>query len=86
MAILDIKIKVKDCGLSDKIAAMADYLKAHNPAVPCSFVDLAAEIGEIDLDTSFESDFAFVDGVATVSLIPKGDLARLLEAFDQVAD
>lgn len=85
MVVLDIKIEVKDGGLSQKVEAMAKYLDAHDPAIPCTFVDLAAQIGEIDLDASVDMDFSFVDGVATVELIPKGDLARLLDAFDGVA-
>lgn len=85
MAAIEIKMNLDPAGLLRQIEAMGQYLDAHQSGSRCPFVDLALEVGEIDGDTDISFTTEKRDGEYFVVPEARGDLARLLEAFQAVA-
>jgi hypothetical protein len=84
MATMDLKVQIDPGGLLTQVKAMAKYLDGHEVGKPDPFVDLAREIGEVNIDTDIT--FATEKTAAGIFLVcgARGDLARLLDAFKAV--
>ena len=66
-----------------RIDALAAHVAAAADGDPVKV--LADSIGAIDLDADTEILSRFEDGVLQVSVMPCGNLARLLDAYERVA-
>lgn len=83
MAKMDVRISVESNAndLFSRVNAMADYLDQAKPGDP--FAEFASRIGEISTDDcSMSSEFS--DGAIVVTVTPVGDLAELLNRFEQM--
>jgi hypothetical protein len=82
---VQLKLHVDAVGLIAQTEAMGCYIDGHEVGAPCPFIDLAMEIGEIDVEKCVEFSTEVRDGECFLVAVPKGDLARLLDAFKAVA-
>ena len=83
MAKIDARIRVESNAneLLARVNEMGDYLAQAKPGDP--FSEFASSIGEISVDDcSMSSEFS--DGAVVVTVTPDGDLAKLLNRFDQM--
>lgn len=81
---VNLKIEVETSPLLKRIEAMGKYIDDHPLGVPCPFVDLAMEIGDIDAKADVSWQVKKGGDRCCLEAVPKGNLARLLAAFDEV--
>lgn len=80
MAQVEIKIEMDVHGLLSRIDNLAAHVNGAEPGD--SVADLAAQIGEIDIETDIVVSTRFHKGKVICEFAPAGNLARLLLAFD----